>query len=102
VPHVLEEMIDYIQLHFTTEEELMQRVKYPALDEHCQEHLEMTKQILQFKARYCREQNLSPGELLEFLCGWLKTHIVASDKEIAKHISGLKVVQDSSTAPARP
>jgi len=81
VPHVLEELIDYIQLHFTTEEELMQRVKYPALDEHCQEHLEMTKQILQFKARYYREQDLSPSELLGFLCEWLKVHILDSDKE---------------------
>ena len=86
VPHVLEELIDYIQLHFTSEEGLMQEMNYPALDEHCQEHLEMTKQILEFKARYSRDHDLSPSELLAFLCEWLKDHILASDKELGKYL----------------
>ena len=46
VPHILEKLEDYIQSHFTTEEEIMRDTKYPALDEHCQEHLAMTTKVI--------------------------------------------------------
>lgn len=36
---VLNELINYIQRHFATEEALMQEVNYSGLDEHHQEHL---------------------------------------------------------------
>ena len=52
VPHIIEKLVNYIQLHFTTEEEIMRETKYPDLDEHCQEHLAMTTKVAEFKRNY--------------------------------------------------
>jgi len=81
VPHVLEELVDYIQLHFTTEETAMQKTNYPELDEHRLEHLEMTGKVLDLRERYLREHSLDSGEVLNFLCDWLKNHIMVNDKK---------------------
>ena len=86
VPHVLEELVDYIQLHFTSEEKLMQEMNYPGLDEHRKEHLDMTGKVLKFKSRHSRGHDLDASELLGFLCEWLKSHIVARDKEFGQYV----------------
>ena len=86
VPLVLDELEAYIQLHFTTEEELMHDVNYPALAEHRQEHLGLTRKVLAFKKTYQQDQQFNPVELLDFLCNWLKNHIAVSDKALAKFV----------------
>jgi hemerythrin len=86
VPKILEKLVDYIQFHFTTEEEIMRETKYPALDEHCQEHLSMTTKVLEFKRSYAKDHEINTGEVLNFLCDWLKEHIVVSDKKLRAHI----------------
>lgn len=86
VPHILEKLVDYIQFHFTTEEEIMRDTKYPALDEHCQEHLAMTTKVIEFKRAYANNHEINVVEVLNFLCDWLKEHIVVSDKKLKAHI----------------
>ena len=82
--HILEELVDYIQLHFTTEEAVMQKMNYPGLNEHSREHLDLTRQVLEFKERYLQDHDLKPSELLDFLCDWLKNHIMVNDKDFGK------------------
>ena len=89
VPHILEKLVDYIQFHFTTEEEIMRDTKYPALDEHCQEHLAMTTRVIEFKRAYAKNHEINVVEMLNFLCDWLKEHIVVSDKKLRAHIQAL-------------
>jgi hemerythrin len=84
VPQILEKLVDYIQLHFSTEEEVMHRGNYPALDTHSQEHHDMTREVLEFRKNYSRNHQVSPSELLGFLCEWLKNHILMSDKELGR------------------
>jgi len=91
VPKVLEELVDYIQLHFTTEEEIMRNTKYPALGEHCQEHLMMTTKVLEFKRNYSKDHEIKVGDILTFLCNWLKEHIVVSDMKLREHIQATAV-----------
>ena len=86
VPHIIEKLVDYIQFHFTTEEEIMRDTKYPAIDEHCQEHLVITNKVLKFKKDYSKSHLINSGEVLNFLCDWLKEHIAVSDKKLRAHI----------------
>ena len=86
VPHVLDELADYIQLHFSDEEKLMQKINYPEIENHCQQHLEFTQQVLDFKERYSQEHEVDTPGLLNFLCDWLKGHILENDKEISRFI----------------
>lgn len=93
LPHVLEELVAYIQLHFTTEEEAMHVRNYPELDQHREAHLELTRKVLAFKDRYAREHDLDTREMLDFLCGWLKDHILVSDKAFGEYVRREKVLQ---------
>jgi len=86
VPHILEKLVDYIQFHFTTEEEIMRDTKYPALDEHCHEHLAMTTKVIGFKRACAKNHEINIVEVLNFLCDWLKEHIAVSDKKLKAHI----------------
>lgn len=91
VPHVLEELVDYIQLHFSTEENLMHKINYPGLDEHSQEHLDITDKVLKFNDIYAKNQELDPSDLLDFLCDWLKKHMIGTDKEFGRYIQSVEV-----------
>jgi hemerythrin-like metal-binding protein len=86
IPHVLEELVDYVQLHFTSEERLMNEMNYPALTEHREEHLDFTGKIIELKERYTRDHDVDAGELLRFMCEWLKNHIVARDQEFGRYM----------------
>lgn len=90
-PHVLEELVDYIQLHFTAEEKVMRETHYPQVEEHCREHLEMTGKILDFRTKFAIERALDPAELLNFLCDWLKNHIIVSDKDFGRYLRRTKL-----------
>jgi len=86
VPQILEKLVDYIQLHFTTEEEVMRRENYPALEKQCREHLEMTGELLELRKNYAKSHEISPSEVLGFLCTWLKNHILESDMDFGRFL----------------
>lgn len=91
VPHVLEELLDYVQQHFTTEENLMQKLDYPGLEEHTQNHLAMTTKVLELKKLHKQDHAVAAQEVLKILCDWLKNHILVSDLEIGKYVRSREV-----------
>ncbi len=91
VPQVLDKLEDYIQLHFTSEERLMHSSGYPNRDEHCKRHLNMTEKILELKKKSLEDKTPDPRELLDFLCGWLRNHILVEDKALGKHIRQIEL-----------
>ncbi len=91
IQRVLTGLVDYIQVHFSTEEEAMQRINYPSLYEHRQEHLNLTSQVLDIEERYNFDNDLDSQEALNFLCDWLKTHIIVSDKDFGNFIRRVKM-----------
>lgn len=86
VPHVLEELVEYVQLHFTTEEQLMREMAFPEVDEHCREHLNFTNKVLALRKKYSQDHMLDSSEVLNFLCDWLRNHIIVNDKEIGEYM----------------
>lgn len=91
VPRVLEELVNYISVHFTAEEGLMWQSNYPNLEEHRREHLEMTTKVVELKKRYDQGHDLTPHLLLTFLCDWLKTHIIVNDKEFGNFLRSVRL-----------
>lgn len=88
VPHILDELVDYIQLHFTAEEKIMQQCSYPGQKEHVGEHLAMTGKILEYRHRSEQSHDLKAKELLDFLCGWFKQHVVVNDRALGDYMRG--------------
>lgn len=84
VPHILNELSEYIQFHFAAEEKLMENIDFPELHNHRQQHLEFAQQVFDYKERYSLKHELDTPGLLNFLCDWLKGHILENDKAIQK------------------
>ena len=86
VPHILTELTDYIQLHFETEESYMQENQYPGIHQHKQMHIDLTRKVLDFREKAREGQEVKAKELLDFLCSWLKNHIMVEDKDFGAFI----------------
>lgn len=76
---LLKKLVDYTVYHFSTEESLMAKTSYPGSASHRAKHTELTGQVSDFVGRYERGEIRLSLELLNFLHGWLGTHIQKED-----------------------
>jgi hemerythrin len=44
---VIHDAVNYVQFHFTSEERLMERLKFPGLAEHKEEHTDFVRKVLE-------------------------------------------------------
>lgn len=73
-------LLVYTRSHFSDEEAIMEKSKYPGLATHRVEHRKLTNKVEGFVRRY-QEGDLSVSvELADFLSNWLKNHIQQTDK----------------------
>ncbi len=79
---LLKFLIDYIAMHFKTEEALMARHGYPGLAAHKEQHLAFTARVSQMAERYVSGKLLLSIEVTRFLRQWLSEHILHTDKEL--------------------
>lgn len=86
VVHVLHELVDYVQLHFNTEEEIMRDHYYPGLEEHVLEHLELTRHVMDFAEEQRTGQRIKTIDLMNFLRDWLTEHITVRDKKFGEFL----------------
>ncbi|MFM1876428.1 MAG: hypothetical protein RL266_2165 [Bacteroidota bacterium] len=83
---LLEEMSEYAQDHFRSEEDYMQRIGYPGLDRHRELHSRYGLQVLQFTVQHMEEAQENPREVLNFLTHWWTDHILKVDMDYAKFV----------------
>tara|TARA_R110001592_G_C13189203_1_gene752164 strand:+ start:620 stop:1021 length:402 start_codon:yes stop_codon:yes gene_type:complete len=79
---ILEEVGNYINLHFAEEERWMARVGYPDISEHRQTHKAFVDSTLRMKMDHIMGGKLSPKQLTKFLQTWLVEHIQGCDLQI--------------------
>lgn len=81
----LEELVEYTEMHFAFEEQLMEEADYPELADHKKLHEELLLQLTEMKLGY--EQNLSNAEeLVQFVVEWLTKHILGADKKYTPYL----------------
>ena len=85
---LLTELVAYTQSHFNFEEQLFRTHSYPLIAKHTAEHTNLTKQVLDFKARFESGTISLSVELMEFLRNWLAAHISGSDRVFVEHLNG--------------
>jgi len=78
---ILSELIKYTKVHFTTEENLMQSHQYPDCTLHKSEHDRLAKTVIDFQAKFQRNEIGLTIEVMDFLKTWLGKHILESDKK---------------------
>lgn len=91
VEDVLTNLFNYAQSHFSLEEELFRKYKYPETALHELEHQRFIAKAFAFKERLSTRRPGLAIELLNFLSGWVHNHIELTDKRYSKHLRGCGV-----------
>jgi hemerythrin len=80
-------LIDYIDMHFKTEEALMERHAYPGLAEHRAQHRGFVSRVSQMSERYLAGKLLLSLEVTGFLRQWLTEHILHTDRDLGRFLT---------------
>jgi hemerythrin len=86
----VDQLLKYAQEHFSAEERLMQRFRFPQLGGHKSEHRKFTEQASDLQRRLKAGQSVSAYEVLQFLRQWLVNHIQVTDAKYGKFINALQ------------
>lgn len=73
------ELIEYMRVHFQTEEELMEQFHYPDLVRHRELHMHFTQRVTELFRDYLQDRADITRTTLGFLQDWLVNHIMTED-----------------------
>lgn len=83
----LEELINCTVWHFSHEERLMLKHRYPALAEHRAEHRELIDSALELQKELLQADKAVADEHIVFLERWLTEHILTADQRLGSFLS---------------
>ena|SRR5579872_5575100 len=87
VGQVVKELADYTQYHFSAEEAMMEKTKYPALPAHRLQHREFSSQVKQFQHDLLEGKGGQSISVAVFLNDWLTDHIKQTDRKYSAHLN---------------
>jgi len=96
IPDLLQFLADYVETHFSLEEDLMQVVGYPGCPGHKAIHDRMRARVGQLVEAAKGNPAALTEEVIDFLTDWLLRHINEEDRRMAQH------VQHAGGAETRP
>ncbi len=80
---IINSMIEYVEFHFTYEENYMKKNKYNNLTEHRQIHSNFIKKIKKYHQKHQSGKIVFNRAIMEELIDWLQDHILKEDKQYA-------------------
>jgi hemerythrin len=83
---VIDKLIEYTRVHFTTEESVMRISGYPDVEAHKKQHETLIVMVSDYVKKYEQDPNASSYDLLFFLKRWLTEHIVKTDKTLGEYL----------------
>ncbi len=85
IAHVINEMHSYIIDHFSTEERLLKRKKYPELDAQKASHDAFIKKFSYICLEVARDRDSATQNLTEYLSHWWSSHILEDDMQYKRY-----------------
>ena len=86
LPALLSEAVEYAQMHFRVEEEMLSRAKYPGLTNQQQAHQTYNIQVKELMLQNKMNPHMVSQDLLYFLKKWWINHILEEDLSYALHL----------------
>lgn len=83
ISSIVEQMLDYMETHFGTEEAYLQKFGYPALGTHLRQHEEFRDKARDLHERIRQGDFILSFEIVQFLSDWLQNHIKVADMKYA-------------------
>ncbi len=75
-------LVDYVNVHFVREENLLETIDYPDLDEHAEAHRRLSARVISLQEQFETDQeNFDRNAFLDFLKAWLTGHIMYTDMD---------------------
>jgi hemerythrin len=90
---------DYIDCHFSTEENLMMEYNFPDIEAHRAEHREFCSQVERIKrlfATYGADYSMAI-DTINTILGWVGSHINSRDKAFCRYIQEQTAIKDRPT-----
>ena len=84
---ILKDLIDYANVHFASEEQLLEKYKYHDLDTQRSEHKLYQQKVDGFIQRFETEGHQLILETIGFLADWWMGHIQGCDKEYTRFLN---------------
>lgn len=86
----LDQLVNYADYHFKTEETLMRETNYPKAVEHKAQHDALRAKVIDFKKLYATGKANVNDALMEFLRDWLVSHIKKTDVALGQFLAQQK------------
>jgi len=83
---LLQSLAAHAQTHFAHEERLMRESRYSALAWHKQQHAGARRQLKRFIHRIEGGDHKAGAELVQYLAGWLNSHVTVADRMMAAYL----------------
>jgi hemerythrin-like metal-binding protein len=80
----IDELSEYTNYHFSTEEQYMRKLGFPELDDHIAMHREFTHKIETLRTSYHNNDLEASKDLIIVLGNWLLTHVLKEDGKYAE------------------
>ncbi|SRR5690606_18011607 len=83
---ILDDLVFYTKVHFSTEENMMMKANYPGFTEHKEEHDKLTATAVSFQTAFKNGSAVLTIQVMDFLKSWLIDHILGTDKNYKNKI----------------
>ena len=93
---IIKSLEDYASYHFTFEEELFEKSKFPNLTQHKQEHRQFIDRVRQLRLDLEYTNPLVAKKTIDFMCKWFISHIINNDRKYLDHINSIPVSTDTT------
>jgi hemerythrin-like metal-binding protein len=87
IGQVMDELFDYVRLHFTTEEKLLEKYNYAGLSEQKREHEAFIKKVTEMQQKMQAGNLTLSIEISQFLRNWITEHIMGVDKKYSAFLN---------------
>ena len=91
IEKLLDELVKYTEYHFSTEEKAFAEYGYADRLEHSKKHDEFIGTVNAFALRHKKSEIALSIDILDFLVGWVKNHILLDDMKYVPALKGKRI-----------